>query len=70
MAQQVREIKISWENEGTFNMKVRLDGGDWKTVAEIDENNFFEKIWDTGISPACKTFFNDEIDKIGAEMKA
>lgn len=65
-----RDIVITWENEGTFSMKVRLDGGDWKTVAEVDENDFFARIWDTGISVACKQFFNDDIDKIGAEMKA
>ena len=65
-----RDIVITWENEDNFEMKVRLDGGDWKVVASIDENDFFSKIWDSGISNACKTFFNDEIDKIGAEMKA
>lgn len=65
-----RDIVITWENNGTFRMKVRLDGSAWYTVAEIDENDFFNKIWETGISPACKQFFNDEIDKIGAEMKA
>ena len=70
MAQHIRDIRITYENGGTFGMEVRLDGADWKTVAEIDENNFFEKIWDTGIAPACKRFFEDEIDGIGSLMKA
>ena len=48
-----RDIVITWVNEGTFEMKVRLDGGDWNTVALIDENNYFDKIWETGIKPAC-----------------
>ena len=70
MAISQRDIIITWENNGTFRMKVRKDGGDWNTVAEIDENNYFDKIWEVGIKPACIQFFNDEIDKIGAEMKA
>ena len=70
MAVQTRLIRIKWENGGTFLMEVKLNGGDYLTVAEIDENNYFDKIWETGIKPACKQFFNDEIDKIGAEMKA
>ena len=70
MAEKVRDIKITWENEGTFEMKVRLDGSDWNTVARIDENDFFAKMWETGTALSCKQFFNDEIDKIGAGMKA
>ena len=70
MAVKQRDIVITWENNGTFQMKVRLDGGTWNTVQEIDENDFFNKIWETGVAPACKQFFNDEINKIGAEMKA
>ena len=70
MAQHTRLIKIKWENGGTFSMEVKLDDGDYQTVAKIDENNYFAKIWETGIKPACLQFFNDEIGKIGAEMKA
>ena len=70
MAEKVRLIRLTWENDASFEMETKLDDGNWLTVVMLDENNYFDKIWETGIKPAAKQFFNDEIDKIGAEMKA
>ena len=70
MAVKTRTIRIMWENEESFQMATRLDNGDWITVAEIDENNYFESLWDNGIRKTCEIYFEKELDTIGAEMKA
>jgi len=69
MAQAVRLIKLSWENDDSFKMETNLDGGDWVTVVELDENNYFSTLWGD-IEEMCNKFFNKTVAKIGAEMKA
>ena len=68
--QKIRLIRLTWKNDDNFKMETNLNDGDWNTVAEIDENDYFDDIWENGIKPACKRYFVKEIDKIGAEMKA
>ena len=70
MAVQTRTIRIMWENDATFLMETRLDDGEWITVAEIDENDFFDDLWENGIKKTCEIYIARELDKIGAEMKA
>ena len=70
MVQQVREIKISWENDDSFKMETQLDSGGWQTIIEMDENGYFNTLWESGVKPLCKEYFEREINKIGAEMKA
>jgi hypothetical protein len=70
MAQQVRELKISWENGEEFKMETQLDGGGWMTIVEMEENGCISTLWDNGVESACKAFFNTTIQNIGAEMKA
>ena len=69
MAQAVRLIKLSWENDDSFKMETNLDGGDWVTVVEMDENNYFSTLWGD-IEEMCNKFFNKTVATIGAEMKA
>ena len=70
MAQQVRTIRLSWENDDSFKMDTNLDGGDWQTIIEMDENGYFAGLWETGVAPLCKEYFESIINTIGAEMKA
>ena len=69
MAQKVRTIRLSWENDDSFKMDTNLDGGDWSVVVEMDENNHFISLWGD-IDAVCKKFFEREMATIGAEMKA
>ena len=69
MAVKTRTIRIMYENNGTFQMATRLDDGEWYTVTEIDENDYFSDLWESGVKPLCKEYFDNEIDNIGAEMK-
>ena len=70
MAQKIREIKISWENDASFKMETQLDSEGWQTIIEMDENGYFEGLWESGTAPLCKKYFGDMLDGIGAEMKA
>ena len=70
MAQKVREIKISWENQDSFKMQTRLDGGNWLTIIETDENGHLATLWNSGIELLCKTYFDEALKVIGSEMKA
>jgi len=70
MAVKTRTIRIMWENESSFQMDTRLDDGDWITVESIDENDYFESLWETGTKPKCLKYFASELETIGAEMKA
>ena len=70
MAQKVRTIRLAWENDDSFKMDTNLDGGGWQTIIEMDENGYFETLWESGVKPLCKEYFEKEINTIGAEMKA
>jgi len=70
MAQKTRTIRIVWENNVMFQMATRLDDGEWYTIEEIDENSFFEDLWENGSKPKCKRYFEMALEDIGAEMKA
>ena len=70
MAQKIREIKISWENNDSFKLETQLDGGGWQTIIEMDENGYFATLWESGVAPLCKEYFERELDVIGSEMKA
>ncbi len=70
MAQKVRIIRLSWENDDSFKMETNLDGGDYQTIIEMDENGYFASLWESGVAPLCKEYFESELDTIGAEMKA
>lgn len=70
MAAQIREIKISWENDDSFKLETQLDSGGWQTIIEMDENGYFSNLWEEGVAPLCKHYFEDVINDIGAEMKA
>lgn len=70
MAQKVRTIRLIWENDDSFKMDTNLDGGDWQTIIEMDENGYFDTLWESGVKPLCLEYFNREINVIGSEMKA
>jgi len=70
MAKKVRTITLSWENKDSFIMEAKLDDGDWKKVVEADENGQLAALWDNGIELMCKTYFDAELNIIGAEMKS
>ena len=70
MAAHVRLIKISYENDESFKMETKLDDDSYLTITSMDENGYFEGLWETGVSPLCKKYFEDMLNTIGAEMKA
>jgi len=70
MAEKVRLIRLTWENDASFEMETKLDDGDWGTIAQIDENGYFSNLWEMGVVPLCKEYFNQELSTIGSEMKA
>jgi len=70
MAEHTRLIKITYENNESFEMETKLDGDSYLTITSMDENGYFSGLWDTGVAPLCKRYFNDMLDVIGAEMKA
>ena len=70
MAQKVRTIRLTWENDDSFKMDANLDGGAWEIITENDENGHLATLWDNGIALLCKTYFETELNIIGAEMKA
>ncbi len=69
MAQKVRMIRLSWENNVSFEMETKLDGGAWQTITQMDENGYFAGLWPSA-EALCKEYFERELNKIGAEMKA
>lgn len=70
MAEHVRLIKLTWENEVGFEMETKLDGDSYLTVTSMDENGYFANLWEKGVAFTCKEYFDSVIDTIGAEMKA
>ena len=69
MAQKIRWIRLTWENDVSFEMDTKLDSGDWGTVTQMDENGYFSSLWDSTAS-ICKKYFENELDNIGSEMKS
>ena len=70
MAEKVRLIRLTWENDVSFEMETKLDDGEWQTISQIDENGFFANLWEKGVVPLCKEYFDHELSNIGSEMKA
>ena len=70
MAEKVRLIRLKWENEVSFEMETKIDGGSWLTIASMDENGYFANLWEKGVVPLCKEYFDRELNVIGSEMKA
>jgi len=70
MAQQTRLVRLRWENNVSFEMDVKLNGGDWNTVNKMDENGYFAGLWEKGVKNTCMEYFERELNTIGAEMKA
>ena len=70
MAEHIRLIKITYENDVAFEMETKLDGDSYLTVTQMDENGYFSGLWESGTAPLCKKYFGDMLDAIGAEMKA
>ena len=70
MAEQVRLIRLTWENGVSFSMETKLNDGSWLTVTSMDENGYFASLWDRAVPPLCKEYFDQEIAKIGQEMKS
>ena len=69
MAQKVRTIRLSWENDDSFKMDTNLDGGNWEVIIEMDGNGHFNELW-LDVDALCKKYFESEMNTIGAEMKA
>ena len=69
MAEKVRMLRITWENDKSFEMETKLDGGAWETITQMDENDYFANLWES-TEALCKKYFEREIALIGAEMKA
>ena len=70
MAEKVRLIRLTWENDASFEMETKLDDENWLTVTSMDENGYFAGLWETGVAPLCKKYFESMLDVVGAEMKA
>jgi len=68
MAAHLMEIKLNWENGVNFTMKTKLDAEDEVTIVEIAENTRIASIWGHVVDP-CTTYFRDQMNKIGNDMK-
>ena len=69
MTEKVRLIRLTWENDSSFEMETKLDDGSWETVTQMDENDYFKSLWPNA-QALCEEYFKKEMNKIGAEMKA
>ena len=69
MAQQVRIMKFTWENQDSFKMETNLDGGNFRKVVEMDENGHLATLWPKA-EALCREYFDQAIAVIGSEMKA
>lgn len=68
MAAHLMEIKLNWENGVNFTMKTKLDAEDEVTIVEIAENTRIASIWGHVVD-LCTTYFRDQMNKIGNDMK-
>ena len=68
MAEQTLTVKFVWENEGTFKMNSKLNENESITVCQSQENGNFNKLWDN-LKGVCMIYVENEVDKIGDEMK-
>ncbi len=64
----VRLIKLTWENDEEFKMETQLNGGNWLTVLEMDENGHIHTLWDSA-QKLCSTYFHTTLEEIGKVMK-
>jgi nitrogen fixation protein FixH len=69
MAEQTRDIKITWENDNKFEMKTRLDSGAWIIIVRAEENGEIPKLWNS-IQSICEKFISVKLEEIGTEMKS
>ena len=69
MAQKELELTLTWENTVSFKLVAKKDGGAAKTIVSLDENGKLGSLWDH-VQHICTSYFNAEMDDIGAEMKS
>ena len=70
MAEQIRLIRLTWENNVSFKCDSKLDDGEWVLVIEIDENNHLKSVWDNEITGIITSYLGNRLSEIGNEMKA
>lgn len=68
MAVSELEIVFKWENGASFEMTQKKDGGDVKTVVQLDENGQIKELWPS-VQSICQTYFLTELKTIGDAMK-
>ncbi len=62
------EFKIEWENNVSFSMIKRIDGGPWIKVVEIEENTHIAAIVGS-LKGLCMADFDAHLNDIMAEMQ-
>ncbi len=68
MAEQVRLVRLTWENEVGFKMDTKIDAGSYITIIEMDENGNIAQLWPFA-QQLCEKYFEKTITGIGTEMK-
>lgn len=68
MAANELEVVLKWENDVTFEMTAKREGGDVKTVVLADENGHIKDLWPS-LNSICQTYFLKELKNIGDVMK-
>ncbi len=67
MAEKEIEITLKWENNVSFEMTTKEDGGQ-RTVVKADENGHIGDIW-PHLEGICKLYILKILKEIGDEMK-
>ncbi len=68
MAEQVRLIRLTWENSVSFKMESKLDEGSYLTIIEMDENGHIAQLWPPA-QQLCEKYFERTVTDIGTDMK-
>ncbi len=69
MAEQVRLVRLTWENGEGFKVDTKLDAGAYVTIIEMDENGNIAQLWPHA-QKLCETYFERIVTDVGTEMKA
>lgn len=69
MAQQVRLIRLTWENGVGFKMDTKLGEGSYITIIEMDENGSIAQLWPPA-QQLMEKYFEGVVTGVGGEMKA
>ena len=69
MAEKTLVLKLTWENEDSFQMTSKLDDDVTVTIVKSDENNHLAETW-PHIENIIRLYFQKRITEIGNEMKA